>query len=133
MQLNRLDEANAAAQDARAHNLDSPSIHVSLYQVAFLQHDSAGMEREAAALMGKLGYEDVMLYAESDTATYAGQFGKARQLTQRAADSAQRADEKETAASYLAEAALREALVGNTGTVKQLSQAALALSNGRDI
>ena len=45
--LNRLEEAKATAQEAQAHNLDSPFIHVSLYVVAFLQHDAAGMEREA--------------------------------------------------------------------------------------
>ncbi len=66
--LNRLDEARATAQEAQAHNLDAPFIHASLYQVDFLQHDAAGMEREAAGLMGKPGYEDVMLYLESDTA-----------------------------------------------------------------
>src|SRR6516165_2774847 len=104
--LNRLDEAKATAQEAQAHNLDSPTIHLVLYFVDFLQHDSAGMEREATQVMGKPGYEDVMLYTESDTAAYAGQFVKARELTRRAADSARRADEKETAAGYEAEAAV---------------------------
>src|SRR5580704_14252773 len=91
------------------------------------------MEREAAALMGKPGFEDAILATESDTAAYAGQLGKARELTRRAADSAQRADEKETAADYEAEAAVREALVGNMSEAKQQAQAALALSNGRDV
>jgi hypothetical protein len=54
-------------------------------------------------------------------------------LTRRASDSAQRADEKETAACYQAEAAMREALVGNLNQAKQQARAALALSNGRDV
>jgi len=91
------------------------------------------MEREAAGLMGKPGYEDVMLYTESDTAAYTGQFIKARELTRRAADSAQRADEKETAAGYEAEAAVREALIGNAGLARQQAQTAVALSDGRDV
>ena len=91
------------------------------------------MEREAAALMGKPGFEDVMLDIESDTAAYAGQFSKARELTRRASESAQRADEKETAANYEAEAAWREALTGNMILAKQQAQAALALSTGRDV
>ena len=74
-----------------------------------------------------------MLYNESDTAAYGGQFAKARELTRRASDSAQRADKKETAAGYEAEAAVREALVGNMSQAKQQAQAALALSNGRDV
>ncbi len=91
------------------------------------------MEREAAGLMGKPGFEEFMLCSESDTAAYGGQFGKARELTRHASDSAQRADEKETAAGYEADAAVREALVGNMSQAKQQAQAALALSNGRDV
>jgi eukaryotic-like serine/threonine-protein kinase len=133
VQVNRLDEARATAQEAQAHNLDNPQIHVSLYGIDFLQHDAAGMEREAAELMGKPGFEDLILGSESDTAAYGGQFAKARELTRRASDSAQRADEKETAAGYAAEAAVREALVGNMSQAKQQAQTALALSPGRDV
>jgi tetratricopeptide (TPR) repeat protein len=131
--VNRLDEARATAQEAQAHNLDSPAIHYYLYMLDFLQHDAAAMEREAATLMGKPGFEDYMLDAESDTAANAGQFSKARELTRRASASAQRADEKETAAAYEAEAAVREALVGNMSQAKQGATAALALSTGKDV
>jgi tetratricopeptide (TPR) repeat protein len=91
------------------------------------------MEREAAGLMGKPGYEDQMLNYESDTALYGGQLAKARDLARRAIESAQRVDEKEAAAVYEAEAAVREALVGNTALVRKQAKAALALSNGRDV
>jgi serine/threonine protein kinase/tetratricopeptide (TPR) repeat protein len=131
--LNRLDEAKATAQEAQAKHLDSPSIHINLYSVAFLQHDAAGMEREAATLMGKPGFEDLMLFSESQTAGYAGQFAKKRELLRRAVDSATRADEKETAAGYQAGAAIQEAMAGNAAFAKQQAQAALALSNGRDV
>jgi tetratricopeptide (TPR) repeat protein len=132
MSLDRLDEARDAAKEARAHNLDSSILSVFLYQVAFLQHDAATMEREAAAVMGKPGIEDALLQFQSDSAAHGGQFGKARELTRRASESAQRADQKETAAYYKALASVREALVGNANLVKQRAQAALALSNGRD-
>jgi tetratricopeptide (TPR) repeat protein len=128
--VNRLDEARATAQEAQAHNLDDPAIHFNLYIIDFLQHDTAGMEREAAGLMGKPGFEDEILGVESDTAAYGGQFAKARELTRRAVESAQRADKKETAARYAAEAAVREALVGNMSQAKQQAQVALALSTG---
>src|SRR6202022_3368903 len=72
--VNRLDEARATALEAQTHNLDNPVIHLNLYFIDFLQHDAAGMEREAAVLMGKAGFEDAMLYNKSDTAAYAGQF-----------------------------------------------------------
>ena len=61
--------------------------------------------REAAEVMGKPGYEDQLLGVESGIAAYAGQFSKSRELVRRASESAQRADEKETAAGYYAGAA----------------------------
>jgi serine/threonine protein kinase/Tfp pilus assembly protein PilF len=131
--LNRLNEAKANVQEAQSRNLDSPRLHVALYVIGFIQHDARVMEREATALMGKPGWEDVMLDSQSDTAAYAGQFSVARELTRRAADSAHRADEKETAAAYVAEAAEREAMVGNMALAKQQAQAASALSNGREV
>jgi eukaryotic-like serine/threonine-protein kinase len=129
--LNRLEEAHATAQEARAHNLDGPGVHENLYYVSFLQHDAEGMEREAAALMGKPGYEDMILGDESDTAAYGGEFAKARELTRRAVDFARRADQAEAEASDTAHAAMREAWVGNTALAKQGAQAALALANGK--
>ena len=97
------------------------------------QHDTAGMEKEAAELIGQPGWEDLMLYYQSDTAAYNGHFSQARELTRRAVDSAQRADKKETAAAYEAESAVREALVGNLALAKRQANTALALSNGKEV
>jgi tetratricopeptide (TPR) repeat protein len=132
LQLNRLDEAKAAAQEAQRRHLDYPEIHLNLYWVAFLQHDAAAMEQEAAGMMGKPGHEDQMLNYEADTAVYGGQLAKARVLTRRAVEAAQKADEKEAPALYLADAAVREALVGNADLAKQQARAALAISSSRD-
>jgi serine/threonine protein kinase/tetratricopeptide (TPR) repeat protein len=133
LSLNRLDEARATAEEAKAHNVDTDLNHAKLYLIDFLQHNSAGMEQEAAKLMGKAGSEDVMLYYQADTAACAGRFAKAKESSQRAAESARRADEKETAAGYQAEAALRAALVGDMRFAKAQAQAALALSEGGDV
>jgi tetratricopeptide (TPR) repeat protein len=131
--LNRLGEAKTVIGQMQARNPELPSIHAGLYVINFLERDVAAMEREAAALVGKPGLEDLMLYLESDTAAYGGRFRKARELTERAAESALRVDKKGTAAGYEAEAAVREALVGNNGSVKRQTDVALALSNGRDV
>ncbi len=131
--LARPEEAKATAREALGHQLDSPYLHNPLYLIAFQQGDSAAMEHEAALVMGKPGVEDVMLNLQSDTAAYAGHFAKAREITHRASDSAERADEKETAASYLASAALREALAGNARQATQFALAALGSSNGKDV
>ena len=133
IQLNRLNEALDTVREAQAHKIDSPEIHVNLYWVAFLQHDAAGMEREAAKVRQDPGYEHEMLNFESDTALYGGQLVKSRLLARRAVEAAQKADEKEAAGLYVAEAAVREALVGYVDLAKQQARAALALSNGRDV
>ena len=129
--LNQLDKAKAAAQDARARNLESPWIPLILYVVDFVSGDAAGMEQEAPRAMGKPGIEDQILFLQSETATYGGEFTKARELTQRAADSALRAQEKETAAEYQAHDSVREALAGNKALAKQEAHSAIAGSDGR--
>jgi len=133
LSVNRLDEARSTAEEAKSRNLDSPLNHANLYLVDYLQHDAAGMEREANQLTGKPGYEDIALYYQSETAACGGQFAKAKELSQRAVESAQRADEKETAAGYAAEAALRAALVGDMTFAKQQAQTSLPLSEGGDV
>jgi len=130
--VNRLDEAKATAQAGKARNVYSPWSPLVLYVIDFLQHDAAGMEREAAAEMGKPSLENQMLFLESETAAYGGELAKARELAGRAADSAQRADLKETAAEYLAHAAIREALAGDAAMAKQQAQAALVMANGKN-
>jgi predicted Zn-dependent protease len=104
-----------------------------LYLFAFLENDAAGMAQQVAWAAGKPGWEDVLLASEADTAAYSGRLGKARELSRRAAASAERGEEKETAADYEAEAALREALLGNPGQAHERAAAALARSNGRDV
>ena len=131
--LNRLDEAQAAATEARAQHLDGRALQLALYGVDFLQHNSVGMQDIAAKLMGTPSFEGKILYSEAFTAAYGGEFGKARELVRRAMDSAQRADEREQAAGYQAYAAVNEAFVGNLALAKQETQAALALANGRDV
>ena len=131
--LNRPSEAEASIREAQAQHIDPVANHVILYVAAFLRHDAAGMDREKSSLMGKPGYEDQVLNFESDGAAYEGHLVKARELSERAADSAQHAEEKEVAASYIAESALRDALVGIFGPAKQEAEAAVARSNGSEV
>ncbi len=122
LSLNRLEEAKATIAKAQALNLKAPILRFVLVDIAFLSHDPAGMDREAALLEAEPGYEDGILYFESDTAAYAGQFARARELTRRAADAAMRADEKETAALYQVEAAVRDVLVGDLALAKRAAR-----------
>ncbi len=131
--LNRFEEARATAEEAQAKNFDSPYLHILMYRLAFLRHDAPGMAQEVAWAEGKPGVEDVLLVNEAETAAYFGQLQAARELSRRAEASARRAEEKEEAASYEADAALREGLFGTTGEARQQAAAALELSTGRDV
>jgi serine/threonine protein kinase len=129
--INQLDQAKALVQDARAHHVDSPWLPLVLYNIDFLQQDVAGMERQVSDATGKPGVEDQILFLESETAAYNGEFAKSRELTRRAADAAERTNEKETAAEYLGHSAVREALVGNMDAAKQDAKAAMLRSDSR--
>jgi len=133
MWLGQFDQAKSAAQEARARGVDSPWIPLVLYGIAFDEHDDAEMQKQAAAATGKAGVEDQMFFLESETAAYDGEFAKSRQLLQQAEDSAERANQKETAAEYQAHAAVREALAGNVDVAKQGARAALGQSSGRQV
>jgi len=133
LNLNRLEEARAIAEEAQAKKLDSPLLRGALYRLAFLKNDPAGMAQQVAWSAGKPGVEDLLLAYEADTAAYSGRLGKAREFSRRAVAAAERAEEKETAAGYEAEAALREAFFGNATEARQRAAAALALSAGRDV
>jgi eukaryotic-like serine/threonine-protein kinase len=134
LNLNQLDQAQATAEEAQAKKLDSPYLRFCLYQLAFLQNDLAGMARQVAWAAGKPGVEDVLLASEANTAAYFGRLEEAREFSRRAVASAEQAKEQETAAGYEAEAALREALVGNAVEAKLRVTATRRLpGKGRDV
>jgi tetratricopeptide (TPR) repeat protein/predicted Ser/Thr protein kinase len=130
MVSSRLDEAKTLANEAERKKLDSPDLKEALYQLAFLQNDRVGMERAIAWSIGKPGVEDVLLFHEAATNGYYGRLRKARDLSDRAVASAERAGERETASTYEAEAALREVLLSHPAEARQRANAALRLSNG---
>ena len=131
--LNRPEEARATAEEARSNGVDSPYFHNEYYTLAFLEHDTAGMQREVAWATGKTGLEDVLLGAEASTSAYFGRMQKSREFSRLAVASAERADEKETAATYEADEAVAEALFGNRVEARNQATAALRLSTGEDV
>jgi eukaryotic-like serine/threonine-protein kinase len=131
--LNRLDDARGLANEAEAKKLDSAPLRFLLYQIAFLQNDASGMTEQVTWSTGKPGVEDVLLVNESDTAAYSGRVEKGRVLSRRAVASAEQAGEKETAATYEADEALREILFGNAAGARARATAALVRSTGRDV
>ena len=126
--LNRLDEATASVQAAFARNLDDPTLHQLLQQIAFLRGDAASQERELSWGMGKPGVEDGFLAAAADFEASLGHIAKARELSRRATESAVRSGSKETAAFWQGQAAAREAEVGNFQEAVKSIEASIALA-----
>jgi tetratricopeptide (TPR) repeat protein len=91
------------------------------------------MARIVSAAMGKPGAEDLLLAAQADTEGWYGKLKNARELTDRAMDSAQRNGAKESAAEYQAAAALREVESGNREQARAEANAALKLAPNRDV
>jgi serine/threonine protein kinase/predicted Zn-dependent protease len=131
--LNRPDEAKRLLVQAQERKLDGDYLHQEMYYQAFLQGDTAEMERQLSWAAGKPGAEDLLLSFQSDTEAYYGRLKSAQVFTRRAIGSAVRADSKETAAMWQANAALREAEFGNFANARQAASDALALSSGRDV
>ena len=129
--VNRLKEARLTLEEAQRNHFDGLFIRGDLYSLAFLAGDTAEMERQVAWAAGRPGEEDQMLNAHADTQAYYGRMAKARDLARQAANSAVRADAKETAAQWLAFQAVREAEVGNASAARQAAARALALAPGR--
>ena len=131
--LNRLAEAKETYRKALERKLNHPLFQVALYEIAFLQNDAAGMEQQVARSVGTQGNEDELLGLEADTAAYSGRLRDARNFSRRAMDSAERAGEKEAAATYSAASGLREALFGNAEEARRRAALSTAGSAGRDV
>ena len=128
--LNDLDEANATFQHALEHKLDAGSLRLMMYYLAFLRGDAEEMKRQVEWAAGRPGSEDLLFSAQSDTEAYYGHMKKARDFSRRAVESALRAGAKETAATWQANAALREAEIGNSEQARRGTAAVLTMNSG---
>jgi eukaryotic-like serine/threonine-protein kinase len=131
--LNRIDEAKATYEQALERKLASSNFSLALYEIAFLQNDSARMAQHVAASAGNPGLEATLLANEADTAAYSGRLRKAREFSRQAVDSAERAGDKEAAATYSALSALREALFGNADEARRRATLAIKHPAGHDL
>jgi eukaryotic-like serine/threonine-protein kinase len=126
--LGRIDDARKMISDATAHGLEDENIHVNLYATAFVSGDAAAMAKESSWLESKPEYATLGFALESDSEAYAGHLQKAREILERAVDSAMHADSVENAATWRANASLREATFGNVAESRRSAETALKLA-----
>jgi eukaryotic-like serine/threonine-protein kinase len=125
--LQRFDEARQIIHEAQARKMDNYLLHDVLYGLAFLGADSAAMAEQQRWFAGK-PEENFGLALASDTEAYGGHVAKARELTQRAVDSAIRSDSKENGGIWQANTALQQAAYGNATEARQSAAEALKLA-----
>jgi len=141
LRLDRFAEAKDVLEQALQRGLDHRMFHFLLYQLAFIDSDTRGMQRQIDWGRGN-PEEHFALDWQTGAASYAGQWGKAQEFSRRAIEMTESGDTQETAARYATEQALRGAVFGDCRKAKadaaqglklvrsriSLSRAALALA-----
>jgi tetratricopeptide (TPR) repeat protein len=130
---NQFGEAAAVLDRAHDRNLASVDFLDTRYLLAFLTENTREMARLAATAAGKQEIEQFMLLHQGETEAYYGHLKKASELTRHAMDAATRNDDRETAATYQAEAALRQAEFSNRTQARADANAALRLSSNLNL
>jgi tetratricopeptide (TPR) repeat protein/predicted Ser/Thr protein kinase len=128
--LQHFDAARQIIHDIQPRKPDNYLFPAALYALAFLGGDAKVMSDQQQWFAGRSEYETFGLALASDTEAFAGHVNKARELTQRAVDSAARTDRKETGAIWQTVAAQREAAYGLSTPAQRAAAAALKLVPG---
>jgi eukaryotic-like serine/threonine-protein kinase len=131
--LNRTSDAKATYRQAVSRHLDNPYLHLNSYGVAFIEGDTAEMQRQGEWALGQPQGENLLLSAQSDTEAYFGRLARAWEFSQRAAESARANDQPETAVEWQMNAALREAEFDSSSEARQQISAILKNSPNREV
>ena len=131
--LSRVEDAAGTVQKAALNGADSNFLLPIRYEIAFYRNDAAEMTRQAAIAAKEPGVEDLLLELQADTAAYSGHLDQARELSRRAADSAEHAGSREAAVTYEIVSALREGLYGNAIRARQQIAGQKKSTTGHDL
>jgi hypothetical protein len=126
--LDRLSEAKATFDEARAHRIDGVYLRDRRMLLAFLQKDNAAMQEQWSWAVGKPG-ADAVVYGKAMVETYYGKFRDGRSLIEQAIALPEKSQELNPSYYRAAEAA-REAEVGNLAEARR--GATNALSGAQD-
>lgn len=133
MAIQHPDDAHQIVREALSKKMDGAAFHKVLYALAFLAPmapDKPAMADQVRWFAQRPEYESYGLALAAGTAGYSGQVAKSLDLTTRAVDAAIRADDKDAAAVWQANLALRNAAFGNPADAQKQAEAALKLAPG---
>ena len=123
--MNKLAEAQAVAQRAIDEKADNLFVHQFLFEMAFLNGDAAGMQREVQWAQGKPS-EYLLLTEQASVAAAQGQLKKSREMIERSMAVTDRLGFKDTSATTKAGSAVTEAEMGNTVQARAAAESSVA-------
>jgi tetratricopeptide (TPR) repeat protein len=144
LSLGRFDEVKEACREAFARNFDNYYFHLSLFQIGFIENDSALMNENLKWFNGQTD-EYLALDLQTGMAAFTGKWRTAQDFSRRAIDLAARSNAREVAARFASEQALRIAFwSAGTGlpkgdesqlktVLKTQTNKALNLERGKDV
>ncbi len=125
--LNRFEEAEKICDQALSKGFDNDAQHSEKYYLAAIKGDVTGMEQQNQWLADKPN-RHVIEWRQSELASFSGQAKKFKNLRSQAARLAEQGGAPDTAASYLADMAGTEALLGFREGILEEVLKALAIS-----
>ncbi|MGA7906107.1 MAG: winged helix-turn-helix domain-containing protein, partial [Candidatus Sulfotelmatobacter sp.] len=131
--LNRQEEAAVVLAEADKRKFHTDSLLQVNYWEAFLHDDSGEMQRLLQQASDIPGAQSLLLSEQSDTEAYRGHFEKADELSRVAANLMGHDGDKEASAVCLAQAAVRDAEVGESTRAREFILSAQKLSHGEEV
>jgi tetratricopeptide (TPR) repeat protein len=133
--LDRFPEVESDLQQAHERKREPLDHLVLLYNMAAIKRDKDQMDRVMAQASGKHREEYRVTHAEALALARSGRLRAARLSSSRAVDLVLEEGEggREEAATYQAARAVWEALCGNASEAKNVANAALKVTSGRDV
>jgi eukaryotic-like serine/threonine-protein kinase len=123
--LNRFEESRRTIEDAFDRQLDDEPLHELLHDLAFLGGDKQEMAEQVAWYEKHPESTYFIFSYQSSIEAYFGHLRKARELNQRAIESAEHAGNGEIASFWQMAGALREAAFGNLPEARRDALAAV--------
>ncbi|HTS62947.1 MAG TPA: serine/threonine-protein kinase [Candidatus Acidoferrales bacterium] len=131
--LGRFQDAGDALGRAEARMQDFSEFLLQSYETAFVKRDWTAMESMEARAHNQPEAEEWVSQRRSAVLAYSGKVTEAGRVSRHAADLAGRAKNRESAALYGAEAAVWEALFGNSLDARLAANTVLKVSQGRAV
>jgi len=132
LNLDRRQETRAILDDMQRRNLSDPDQYLTRYQLAFVERDTADMERQAAAASLEAAPTEKTLIYRAQTEACRGHLAAMHRLVGQAVELATTRRERERAAIWQAYGALYDAELGDRDEARREARSALRLSNGRN-